>query len=277
MEVRLLSKLSPDGALGKAVHALIRRQLKTDSDLQAILRVIGLGDSSAVIMAGFVDNELATINAFMPQAFRRGSSTILGFQSGFSATEAKFRGQGLWTRLMTQSFEALNEQSADFIFGFPNPVSQPLFESKLGFDTVWMSRTVLPAFASPLITKLVSLKEELFAPDFPSLLESKRRGVDDLVVYGKNSPLVFGKNYARSGIKIADIGDFSSGGECLDSAIRSFCSKCQAYLFRLEATSMPSVANFRLGKTARPVVFKAFDRGLSISEMYFCSGLADSF
>lgn len=141
----VIDRHSPQATLAR-VAELIGNELGGARSYEEILRVIDFDHRDTRIVGVMVDNQLVSINAFMPLTFCRGANRLVGLQSGFSATDAQHRGKGHWPRLMKYVETYYAEQGAAFIFGFPNPVSHPLFVKKLGYRDLSIYNFRIPRF-----------------------------------------------------------------------------------------------------------------------------------
>ena len=132
------SEIDPaaSSALGESFAALVAGELGGARSAEALLRAVDFDQGVTRIIGGTLGPDLVTLNIFMPLRFRCMGSDITAYQSGFSATSHLHRGQGLWPRLMAFAENRLAERGGSFIFGFPNPVSHPLFVKKLGYTSM---------------------------------------------------------------------------------------------------------------------------------------------
>jgi hypothetical protein len=131
-----------EGAQGLSgrVFELVSKELGGEQSIEEIERVIDY-KHGAVVLGGFVGDEMVCMNAFMPMLFSDGTNQILGYQSGFSATSSEHRGKGYWPKLLIASEGILAGMGASFIFGYPNEVSHPLFVKKLDYTTLPTARS----------------------------------------------------------------------------------------------------------------------------------------
>jgi hypothetical protein len=278
MDVHMIDEVSEQSLVGQAIRDLVRLQLGNEQTLDATLRQIGFGSGGTLLLGGFVDGQLATMNAFMPQTFLRNGAKVVGFQSGFSATGGEHRGKGYWPKLLNASMDILTSRGADFIFGFPNPVSQPLFEKKLGFDTAQMWRTVLPTTATYLKRFRCSPGAGTFVPDLEQLTRRKAQVHPDLVQIDTGTWSGFGKVRKSRGLHVIDIGGMQSTDGELNLPIRRLGRKAGAAMFRFEASESSCFsASFRPKRFSRPVIFKRLASDLRIDDITFLGGLSDDF
>ena len=119
--------------IAQAFIALVEAELGGVRQLTTIKRALDYDAGNAKIIGGFLGDTLVSINAFMKMEFFLGERTLIGYQSGFSATSRLHRGKGLWVNLLKFSEEYLASLGASFVFGFPNPISHPIFTTKLGY------------------------------------------------------------------------------------------------------------------------------------------------
>lgn len=85
--------------------------------------------------------KLRAFNGFLSHSASLGKKPIRLFQSCHSATDPACRGKGLFTRIIRHAIETL---PGTYMVGYPNVNSAPIFESKLGFHVVPMTRVIIP-------------------------------------------------------------------------------------------------------------------------------------
>lgn len=275
MIIKRIEDISRESDVGKAVAALVSTQLGNHQRLEATLDQIDYHTGRTILIGGFVDGQLATMNAFMPQAFGRLGHEILGYQSGFSATHGDHRGKGYWPRLLSASEDILRAAGAGFIFGFPNAVSQPLFEKKLGYSTAPMVKTVFPVQALPLAKRIRKSPDIFYCPDIRQTAEWKRRSDPEVIVVDHDGSAAFGKAKRSRGIRFIDIGGLAGSQ---DAAIRLICKAGRVSFFRFEWSEPGEYSrSFWPKRYSRPVIFKSLMSGMEIQNVSFTGGLADNF
>jgi hypothetical protein len=278
MDIRIIEKISPESDVGEAIHNLVCTQLGNEQSLEATLGQIGYESGKAILVGGFVNSELATMNAFMPQSFVRSNRSIVGYQSGFSATDGNHRGKGYWPKLMAASIDIMRSKGAGFIFGFPNPVSQPLFEKKLGFTTAPMWRVVAPELMGRMVKFETERIRDCYRPNLRELADLKRQGDVDLIQVEADGCFAFGKVRSAKGLRFVDIGGLASEDGRLNNAVRLLCKAARAPVFRFEADQRGMLQNaFWPKRVSRPVIFKALNDELSIGDISLVGGLADNY
>ena len=278
MDIRIIDNVSSDSAVGTAIHDLVRTQLANEQSLETTLSQIGYDSGKTLLIGGFVDNKLATMNAFIPQVFVKRKESIVGYQSGFSATSGEHRGKGFWPKLMTDSFDLLRSEGGKFVYGFPNPVSHPLFEKKLGFTTAPTWRVVLPTLVTRVVKFECRQAGNYFRPDLYQLADLKRQSDADLIQVEANGSFAFGKVRNAKGLRFVDVGGMTSEDGCLNNSIRLLCKAASAFVFRFEASQTSEFhKGFRPKRASRPVIFKPLNDRLVIGDISFVGGLADNY
>jgi Acetyltransferase (GNAT) domain len=279
MEIRVIDDVMTNQEIGTDLGRLVHNELANEQSLDATLRQIGYDEGGTLIVGGFVDGRLATMNAFMHQSFVRAGETFTGYQSGFSATGSEHRGKGYWPKLLTASMEIVRGAGGHFIYGFPNPVSHPLFVKKLGFATAPMWKSLLPAVATNFIRFPVRQTDSFFRADLGELADWKMAAVAGGVIRAAGDTyFAFGKARMSKGVRYIDIGGMSSGDGRLNLPIRHLCKAARASMFRFEASQSSEFSGgFPAKRPSRPVIFKALDGPLTIDDVSFTGGLADSY
>lgn len=278
MDIRLIDEVSENSSVGIAIRDLISTQLGNEQTLDATLRQIGFGSGGTLLIGGFVDEKLATMNAFTPQTFIRNKEKITGYQSGFSATGGEHRGKGYWPKLLNAGMDLLKDQGASFVFGFPNPISQPLFEKKLNFDTTQMWRIALPVLATKLIKFSVQRPAQLFEPDLLELMALKAEVHSGLITIDADGGRGFGKRRRIKGFQVMDIGGVSSDDGDLNGLINRLAKLAGAMLFKMEVSESNSLASGLYPRhPSRPVIFRSLGADLCIDDIGFVGGLSDDY
>lgn len=132
--------LNKDPTSDRNVIALIEDALGRERSLDEFKNRIDHSSGNTIILGGYIGDEIVCMNVFMRMRFKYKDREIHGYQSGFSAASSKYRGKGLWPKLMSFSEGYLSQNNASFIYGFPNKVSHPVFMKKLGYESFNMHR-----------------------------------------------------------------------------------------------------------------------------------------
>lgn len=90
--------------------------------------------------------DLAAIYASAPNRFKVAEQTVTAVQSLDTLTDAEYRGKGLFKKLAASVFGRCEQESVDFIYGFPNGNSAHGFFNRLG----WTSLDPVPFLVCPL-------------------------------------------------------------------------------------------------------------------------------
>lgn len=104
-----------------------------------------LSGPNSRFFGAYEDDKLVAFNGFTAHRILRGGTVRLMFQSCHSATHPASRGRGLLTKIINHAKTALAE-NGDYIIGFPNEKSEPIFLTKLNFQRVGMTRVYAPCF-----------------------------------------------------------------------------------------------------------------------------------
>ena len=209
------------------VAELVGSEFGGTQSADSILRMIDFASGTTKVMGGFVGDELVSMNAFMRMPFRRDDEVFTGFQSGFSATDTNHRGKGYWPRLMTFAEAELARSGASFIFGFPNPVSHPLFVKKLRYTSLELyNRRIVcaPLVFGNAFTAAASKEEHALRPDVDDNIGWKTRSDEAhaVVVVTSDAGTLWGKVRERRKygvpLKYLEIGSFElrPGGQLRD-------------------------------------------------------------
>ena len=182
---------------------IIKDSLESDGSFSSFCSNIDYASGNTRILGGFISDQLVCINAFMRMKFTCKQAQVIGYQSGFSATSANNRGKGLWPRLMNFGEELIAAQGGNFIFGYPNPVSHPLFVKKLQYRSMKLRDFVIartPFWALRHIKAIEAPSPagsfmDILKPDLRDNVDWKRReaGPNGVEVYSFRQSSAWGK------------------------------------------------------------------------------------
>ena len=263
--------------IARQIETVVREALGLDQPLERTLRQINFGDGGTVIVLGKVGDDLATMNAFMSHPFSNGTNRFTAYQSGFSATANDYRGKGLWPKMLFASEEMLADRGGRFIFGFPNPVSHPLFVNKLGYETQDMVRTVLPPLAAAFLRH--EADADRYRPDVRATYRWKQASSEEaLISHEHRDAFLFGRIVTARGLRYFDIGAVDFGTCDPRDVIIASCRATGTHLFRLEVSRSSRLAvTTPLMRQSRPVIFKALGGQALPSKIDIFGGLADTY
>ena len=276
--ILVFSSLNEVMARAEEFVLLVSEALGVRQPIEKTLRQINFNDGETVIVAGEMGGELATMNAFIGHRFNSDDCSVLTFQSGFSATLLKHRGKGLWPKLLVASESILAELNGQWIFGFPNPVSLPLFQHKLSYSTLNMLSLRLPTIA---ISSLPSSKPDLSytTPDFAQLSAWKYDCDAEKYVIIKDEKLqAIYKRKQKFGMGMLDIGAFGSASMSVPEILHDLKQTDSAAFVRLEVNEDSQYAKYlKMKKVSRPVIVKEIGNGVFPRKVDIFGGLADDF
>lgn len=281
-----------DAASTASVTSLIEEALGGSRSAATFMKNINYERGTARVVGGFEDDALVCMNVFMGQSFTCGGTRLLSFQSGFSATRNSHRGKGLWPRLMTFAEELLRKQGASFIFGFPNPVSHPVFVKKLGYQS-----TDLHSFA---VLRLPTWKSKYFnnqtdgrsngamiaRPDLQETISWKESQVDSHVLTSRlDGSLIWGKvrRWSKFGLPLSyiHVGGFELDNPAdLPHLLQSIMNKAHVHVAHLSINSANEYFPLLKAKSrsAEPLIVKPLE-GFSTDgvRMNFFGGMKDTY
>lgn len=264
-------------ARGDELSFLVHEALGVEQPIESTLRQINLIDGGSIIVAAVIGGELASMNAFIRHRFFDGDREFFAFQSGFSATSSQFRGQGVWPRLLKASEDIVRDAGGQWIFGFPNQISHPLFERKLSYRSISM------------LSRRVSLLELQFLPDFNCSARYVSPDMEALSVWKESccrddigrmkdgSKSVLLKRRNRFGVSLADIGGWVANDIPLKSVLKDASRFARSAFVKIEVNEGSQyVAPLGLKNVSRPLIIKALSSEFPEKIDMFC-GLADDF
>lgn len=281
--------------IDESVMTLIRNELNSTRSFSSFRNNIDYDSGNTHVLGGFVDDELVCINVFMRMKFMCGMTSLIGYQSGFSSTSRNHRGKGLWSKLMKYSEDFLEARGASFIFGYPNPVSYPLFVKKLSYHSMNLHHLLL-------IRTLFRPQEyggegyarggtgnhaSILKPDLEDNIAWKQRegGSNCIGVYKFRQSFAWGKirSATRLGCKIEflDIGGMNLNSHAdLDGLLKTAMTEAKVLFSYISLNEENEY--FPLFKTVRnkysPVIIKTL-RGFTIQDtkLNFFGGMRDTY
>lgn len=137
-----------------------------------------------LIICAMKGGTVVSFNSWIPWEFSFRNDRVVGFQSGESATDVRYRGKGFFAEILRAGCSAASDLGADFLFGFPSHISFGAFY-KTGYHPVNTYFSYLRPI-NPLKTK--PSESILVQPD--SLFDSP------LTQYDRITP-VFDANYYK--------------------------------------------------------------------------------
>ena len=287
----VLNKLS---TTDEAVLGLIKDALNSSRSFSSFCSNIDYASGNTVVLGAFVSGELVCINVFMRMHFVFDHVPVVGYQSGFSATSSRHRGQGIWPKLMVFAEDFLTALGASFVFGYPNPVSHPLFVKKLGYRSMNLHHLLLTrypfwqrwAFRIQLHETVSGTPVRLLRPIIgDNIAWKKRESSSHVEVFNFNQSVIWGKirTTARLGI---GINFFEAGGIELNSPadliglFKTAFLKTGVFICHVslnEENEIFSAFNIRRNKYS-PVIVKvlgSFD--LENAKLNFFGGMRDTY
>ena len=93
-------------------------------------------DGKAIVFVAEKFNELYSQYIILPRKYFANTKVLNGSLSVNTLTHPDARGQGLFPKLAELTYDKASRQDIQFTVGFPNPVSSPVFRSKLNFNTL---------------------------------------------------------------------------------------------------------------------------------------------
>jgi predicted N-acetyltransferase YhbS len=197
--------------------AWVARSMKDDlpeSELQALLiRTASPGTPSVYLIAKKADQIVGFV-AYTAHDITIGAKRGLAYQANSVVTARVHRGRGIFSAIAREAETLLRQKAAVFIFGFPNPVSYPLWVHKLGYTALRTQKwrgPALPGLRSLLMRSSPSTAETTVHQNDRELIEMKRRLYGNRVIVAEEGHnLVWGvrRELRRLGVAIPvlDIG-----------------------------------------------------------------------
>lgn len=204
LEIRslALSGSPPDSAL-----EIARQCFGEDFVTKKILETTWHNSPSGTrIFAAYENNELLAFNFFLAHRITIAGESRFVFQSCHSGTSAAARGRGLFSAIINHAKRELATQG-DFIVGFPNNKSAPIFLNKLGFKVIPLTRIYAPCMFSGLSSMLfdVDVYRRVLADQ--SLVRIDQHATADwkqlehsggIIKFECENNFIWGRNFERS-------------------------------------------------------------------------------
>lgn len=273
-------------ALRDRVAALVSSELGGNRTGESILQTINFQSGGTKVFGGFIGENLVSMNAFMKTTFHGVGGDVVGYQSGFSATDSAHRGNGYWPMLLSFAENYLAQTGAAFIYGFPNPISHPLFVKKLRYVTLDLYNLRIACFPGVYdrAFKSADTTTQSLEPDFDELVQWKshaQRGhfinVEDngSRLWGKMRSIkkfAFPVHYLEIGsLQIESRGNLKS---LLKRAAR-LAGVRLLYISMNPGSSYFPLLNFK--QYGQPIIVKSLGRFETSQSLTFFGGMRDTF
>lgn len=85
------------------------------------------------------EENVIAFNSFTPHNFNINGEKAVAYQMGWAAIEPEFRGKSIYKNIIEAAKVEVKKLGGEFLFGFPNTTSHPIFIHKLGFSDTWLS------------------------------------------------------------------------------------------------------------------------------------------
>jgi len=126
--------LSVESELEKVNHLLSKTFANGNLNPSKLVRnTQSFAEKQSLYLAAKFEDKIIGFNAFIAHTFIKEGKSACAYQSCWSATDKAYRGQRIFQTIIEKAQELLTERSAQFIFGFPNIKSYPIFVHKLNF------------------------------------------------------------------------------------------------------------------------------------------------
>ena len=249
----------------------------------------------SLYLAATKGDEIIGFNAFISHDFILNGLQINCYQSCWTATSNAHRGQKIFQNLINGAKEILSEREAAFIFGFPNPNSQPIFTKKLGFKEIPSLKWQTPnlniirnlCLRAPK-TSISNIERNAILPNDNQLIALKRKWYkDELLVVEFKESFIWGvprktkklgasmKYFEIGGMSISDPPDIKP----LFNGLSTKAGKFHYFQFSSSSDNSFNVY-FRNLKPAQTNDLIVFDLGLSTEQnigFNFFGGVKDVF
>lgn len=287
----IFSKLGVDAQVDAKLLDTVQEALGKNRTLEWIQRRTDSDYRDTHFAAYEINGEVACVNFFTPFSFRRGAETVNGCQSGFSATKNVYKGRGLWVGLMREAEKHLAENSLNFIFGFPNSVSLPIFLNKLGYQVknlqpnLFLRNTILQKFLIDESFAWEGRGHQVVGDINDFLPWHKRQSDVKIKEYTHDSSLIWGKRkvfrICKMHIQVIEIGGVEG---CDFTNIYEFIQKIlieedlSIAILYASANLSKSRLDSYLKRKSVPVIFKRLNEGWeTIDDVIFTGGMRDTF
>lgn len=245
---------------------------------------------STLHIGAFEGHKIIGYNAFTPHSFIYNKNRVIGYQSGWSVTHPLHRKKGIFFNIINHAKEVLRAQGAEFIFGFPNHNSEPIFTKKLDFTSSLLAKIEIPA--SPLLFPFF-IKNETISPSNIYTNDSKEqflfkkesRSNLNIIIEEINGDFIWGKILVKN-IRGIKLNYFSIGGYSITSfgnftKILKQLSKRNIQYFQLVTHPKASLNSILpqikpTNKTEPYIIYDLKETGITASDSFnFSNGIKD--
>lgn len=82
---------------------------------------------SPLIVCAKDNGRVVSFNSWLRWEFQHNNGRYIGYQSGESATDERYRGRGIWSAVLKFADNLARARNVDFLFGFPSTMSYNAF------------------------------------------------------------------------------------------------------------------------------------------------------
>lgn len=176
------------------------------------LTTLTRGERASAFFGAIEGNELIGFNAFISHDLWMSGEKLAAFQSCWTATSSAHRGKRVFQNIILEAHCALAFEGADFVIGWPNPNSEPLFVHKLGYRREGSVKRNVPGLLVPKVFGHPASRPMGIAQNDDQLINLKRRiHGDRLFVEGEGPDVLWGVLRSRQ-IKFGSVPYFEVGG-----------------------------------------------------------------
>ena len=202
-----IRSLKPVGQIPSAMLNIAEQCFGKDFIAREVLQTTWFNNPKGTrIYAAYEDNQLLAFNFFLAHRASVSGDSRLVFQSCHSGTGTAARGRGLFSAIIKHAKVDLAAQG-DFIIGFPNSKSAPIFLNKLGFKAIPLTRIYVPCILPSLSSMLFNVDAYSRALADQTLVSIDHAATADwkklehpgrIIKFEYEGNLIWGRNFERS-------------------------------------------------------------------------------
>lgn len=202
-----IRSLELDGQVPDRMYEVAQQCFGDDFINRKILQTTWRNSQSGTrVYAAYENDELLAFNFFLAHPAIIGGESRLIFQSCHSGTGTAARGRGLFSKIINHAKVDLAHHG-DYIVGFPNDKSGPIFVNKLGFKAIPLTRIYAPCTPAGLSVLLFDANAYDRARADQSLIRIDQHAVADwkqaehaggLIRFEYETNLIWGRPFERT-------------------------------------------------------------------------------
>ncbi len=132
------------------------------------------GQQKSIHLAAIKHDQIIGFNAFIHHEFYVEGKSISGYQSSWSVVDERYRGKKILQNLLQEAKKILAQNNAHYFFGYPSPVTHPIWTQRLDFKEYNSFKLQIPNFEFIIKSYLSKSKQSIENLESNSVLQNNQ-------------------------------------------------------------------------------------------------------